>query len=100
MIRGSDCVMIYAEFHLTDPLTFSADLDGAGGSDLMAVLVPLPSNLLQRDLTHENSILVLLNVKVLQILDYLQLVFCDLSKKNQPVGGGEAAQNCGSVDLP
>lgn len=77
MIRGSDCVMIYAEFHLTDPLTFSADLDGAGGSDLMAVLVPLPRNLLQRDLTHENSILVLLNVKVLQILDYLQLVFCD-----------------------
>lgn len=92
--------MIYEEFDLTYPLTFSADLDGAGGSDLMAILVPLPSNLLQRDLTHENSILVLLNVKVLQIMYYLQLVFCDLSKKNQPEGGGEASQNCGSVDLP
>lgn len=92
--------MIYGEFHLTYPLTFSADLDGAGGSDLMAILVPLPGNLLQRDLTHENSILVLLNVKVLQILDYLQLVFCDLSEKNQPVGGGDASQKCDNVDLP
>lgn len=80
--------------NLTYPLTFSADLDSAGGSDLLAILVPLPSNLLQRDLTHENSILVLLNVKVLQILYYLQLVFCEASQKKQPVGGDEASEDC------
>lgn len=62
-------------------LTFSADLDGAGGPDLVAILVPLPSNLLQGDLAHENSVLVFLNVKILQILHYLQLVFCE-SEKN------------------
>lgn len=47
----------------------------------MAILVPLPNHLLQRDLAHENSILVLLDVEVLQILYDLQLMFCDLGKK-------------------
>lgn len=70
----NDCI-------LTKPSpTFSADLDGARWSDLVAVFVPLPSDLLQRDLTHEDSVLVLLNVKVLQILHYLQLVFCEVGK--------------------
>lgn len=65
---------------LEPSLTFSADLDGARWSDLVAVFVPLPSDLLQRDLTHEDSVLVLWNVKVLQILQYLQLVFCEVGK--------------------
>lgn len=64
------------------PLTFTADLDGAGGSDLVPVLVPLPCNLLQGELTHENGVLVLLDVKVLQILHDLQLMFCDVRKKS------------------
>lgn len=40
----------------------------------MAVFVPLPGNVLQRNLAHEDCILVLLNVKVLQIPHYLQLM--------------------------
>lgn len=48
----------------------------------MAIPVPLPSNLFQGDLTHENGVLVLLDVKVLQILHDLQLVFCDVSQKD------------------
>lgn len=74
-------LMTDEEFDPTRPLTFTADLDGAGGSDLVAILVPLPSNLLQGDLAHENGVLVLLDVKVLQILHDLQLMFCDVSKK-------------------
>lgn len=61
--------------------TFSADLDGATGPDLVAVSVPLSSDLLQRHLAHEDSILVLPNVKVLQIMHYLQLVLCEVSEE-------------------
>lgn len=69
------------DFDLARSLTFAADLDSAGGSDLVSILVPLPSNLLQGDLAHENGILVFLDVKVLQILHQLQLMFCDVRKK-------------------
>lgn len=49
-------------------LTFSADLDGAGRPDPVAVFVPLPSHALQGNLTHEDGVLVLLDVKILQFL--------------------------------
>lgn len=55
--------------------TFGAGLDGAGGADLVAILPPLSTHVLQRHLTHEHGILVLLNVQVLQVLDYLQHMF-------------------------
>lgn len=57
-------------------LTFSADLDGAAGSDPVAVLVPLPGQVLQGHLAHEDGILLLLDVEILQVLHHLQLVLC------------------------
>lgn len=69
------------KFDPTGHPTFPADLDGAGGSDLVTILVPVPCNLLLGDLTHEHGVLVLLDVKVLQILHDLQLMFCDMSQE-------------------
>lgn len=43
----------------------------------MSVFVPLPGDVLQRHLAHEDGVLVLLDVEVLQILHDLQLVFCE-----------------------
>ena len=59
-------------------LTFCADLDGAGGPDLVAVLVPLSRHVDQRNLAHEHGILVLLDVNILQLLHYLQLMRCQM----------------------
>lgn len=64
-------------------LTFSARLYGACGSNLVAVVVPLPTHILQRNLAHEDGILVFLNVQILQILHDLQLMFCVVSKDIQ-----------------
>lgn len=51
----------------------------------MAVFVPLPRHVLQRNLTHEDGILVLLDVKILQILHYLQLMLCKLVKDGKKI---------------
>lgn len=54
----------------------------------MAVFVPLPGNVLQRNLAHEDCVLVLLNVKVLQISRYLQLMLWsgeETGKRNSDV---------------
>lgn len=64
-------------------LTFRADLDGAGGSYLVPLFVPFRSHILQRDLAHEDGILVLLDVEVLQFLHDLQLVLCGIHANEQ-----------------
>ena len=69
----------------------------------MAVSVPLSSDLHQRHLAHEDGVLVLLNVKVLQVLHDLQLVLCEVSEEKivsfllQPVGGDTV---CDMVNPP
>lgn len=65
-------------FPLNSCLTFSSNLDSAGGPDLVSIFVPFPSHILQRHLTHEHCILVLLDVKVLQFLHHLQFVLCEV----------------------
>ena len=68
------------------PLTFSAHLCRACGPDLVAVLVPLPTDVLQRNSTHEDGVLVFLDVKILKILHYPQLVLCGVSREIKGIG--------------
>lgn len=55
-------------------LTLSPSLDGAAGSDSMAILVPVSRHVLQRHLTHKDSILVLLDVQIFKFGDHFQLL--------------------------
>ena len=50
-----------------------ADLDGAGGLDPVSVPEPLPQDVLHRQLAHKHSVLVLLDVQVLQTLEHQNL---------------------------
>ena len=54
-------------------LTLCSRLDGAGGSNLVSALVPFAWDVFHGDLTHEDSILVFLDVQIFQILQDLQL---------------------------
>lgn len=63
-------------------MTFLPDPDGAGGFDLLAIFEPLSRDAVQRQLTHEHGILILLDVQILQTLDDLKLWLC-LNKQNK-----------------
>jgi len=50
-------------------VTFGAGLDRAGRPDPVTALPPLARHVRQGHLAHEHSVLVLLDVQVLQLLD-------------------------------
>ena len=58
-------------------LTLCSGLDGAGGSNLVPALVPFAWDLFHGDLTHEDGVLVFLDVQIFQILQDLQLALCE-----------------------
>lgn len=57
-------------------LTLLAYLDGAGGLYPLSIFVPFPLHILHRKLTNEHSVLILLDVQVLEALQDQQLTLC------------------------
>lgn len=68
MLRNVLCFFFIAIRHFVQlkVLTLSASFDGASWTYPAAILVPLPRHFFHRQLTHKNSILVLLNAKIFQ----------------------------------
>lgn len=62
--------------------TLLSDLDGARGFDSLSVFEPFSRDVGQRNLTHEDGVLILLNLQIIQILQHLQLLLWPTTKLN------------------
>lgn len=61
---------------MTEQLAFLTDLDAVGWPYFDPIFVPLSGYVLQGHLTHEYSILILLNIQIFQVLENFHLPLC------------------------